>query len=278
MPTPTINAIQQFTPQAIKTTHFLAKATTKAAASFALGGKTISVDINPQTPPTAIVNEFRLSPAAAKKLSRRDNLIEGIASAIPTDSNTVREVKTYLARVNVPVNISDNSAFYFISVRRRDAAATANPADALDLNKRITSASEQHFILGLSLNSKKNLVATLVHPNYKIGGKLKKGGATIIVIPRTKPGARPGNVGPLPEVIAQADPDDTQDFAACYQKCMDTVPAWLVAIVATICSACALSFAATPFSIPLTAVACISCAAAVGTVFGNCLLTCHEML
>jgi hypothetical protein len=279
MPTTQVNMIQQFTPNNIAKTHPLAMATTAAAASFALGAQTISVKINKKTPPAAIVNKFELSAAAAKKLNRSDNVIEGIASAI--QATTVQVVKTYLARVNVPVNIANKSQFYFVSIRRRDTASAATPAEALVLSNRFPSAGKQNFILGLSQDKGKNLIAALVHPSYQKGGKLWKGGVTVVTIP---PAGSSGTQSP-PAATPHPDPDNTQDFAACYSACMQQIPPFLLALAGGVCSTCGATIALAAGTVGgggitagAVAVACVACAVAIGIVLGNCLLNCHEML
>lgn len=269
-----LNTFQQMSPKSIPASHFLAKATKKAASSFALGNKTISLDIDPNTPQAAIVNEFKLSAAAARKLGRSVNVTEGVVSAIPAGSKTVKEIKTYLTRVKTPATITNNSHFYFVTVRSKDTATAAMPADYLNLNKELPSARTQNFILGLQINSKKQLVATLVHPNYVLAGKLKKGGATILTFIFPVAGAAPQP----PSAAAQPDPDNTQDFAACYSSCMGNIPPFLLVLAGAVCTTCALAIGATPISAPVLAVACSACAIAIGIVLGNCLLNCHEML
>ena len=269
-----LNTFQQMSPKSIPASHFLAKATKKAASSFALGDKTFSLDLDPHTPQAAIVNEFKLSAVAARRLGRSVNVTEGVVSAISAGSNTVKEIKTYLTRVKTPVAITNNSQFYFVTVRSRDTATAAKPADYLNLNKRLPSARQQHFILGLDLNSKKQLIATLVHPNYMLRGKLKKGGVTIVTIPVADTGA----AQQPPSAAPQPDPDNTQDFAACYSSCMANIPPFLLALAGAVCTTCAVAIATTPISAPALAVACIGCGITIGIVLGNCLLTCNEML
>jgi len=287
MPTPTVNTIRQLTPTSIAASHFLAKATTKAAASFALGRETISVQLDPEVPRAASVTDFELPTAAANKLRRSDNVIEAVSSAIRTGSNTVTKLKKFLATVNVPVNIADNSQFYFMSVRRRDVP-NATSADALNLSKRLPCASDQHFILGLSVDSKKNLIATIVLPSSKIRGKSTKGGASVVKFPRffeRRPGvpeAPPVETGPFvpapepPGEPAEA-PDNTQDFADCYAKCMANIPGFLLTLAGAVCASCAATIAAAGAAGAIV-LACAACAVAIGIILGNCLLTCHEML
>jgi hypothetical protein len=270
-----INTVQQMSPKSIPASHFLSKATKKAASSFALGDKTISLDIDPHTPQAAIVNEFKLSAAASRSLGRSVNVIEGVASAITAGSNAENEIKTYLTRVKTPANITNNSSFYFVTVRSRNTAVVVNPIDYLDLNKRLPTARTQNFILGLHRNSKKQLVVTLLHPTYKLAGKKRKGGATIVTFPLTD---NTSAAQQPPSTAAQPDPDNTQDFAACYSSCLNNIPPFLLALAGAVCTTCAAAIATTPISAPALAVACSACAIAIGIVLGNCLLNCHEML
>jgi hypothetical protein len=238
-----------------------------------LGDKTISLDLDPHTPQAAIVNEFQLSAAAARNLGRNVNVTEGVVSKIPPNSHTVKEIKTYLTRVKTPANITNNSHFYFVTVRSRDTATAATPADYLNLNKQLPSARAQNFILGLHINSEKQLVATIVHPNYKLGRKLRKGGVTIVTLLSTDKDA----VQQPPSVAAQPDPDNNQDFAACYASCMASIPPFLLVLAGAVCGSCAFAIGTVPISGPVIAVACLACAGAIGIILGNCFLTCHEM-
>lgn len=277
MPAPELSTVRQFTPKTITATHFVAKAQAKTAESFDLGGKNISINLDPKRSKAAIVNQFKLSPAAARKLGRSENVVEGVASAIDPASKTLKEVRTYLTKVRVPDAIVKEGTFYFVSLRRRDVAqAGVLSADILHVSKRVPIATEQHFILGLSVDTKTRLVATIVHPDY-LGrtGKKKRGGITVVKIPTI---LQAGTAEQPPVAESLPDPDDTQDFAACYSACLKDGSPVVLALAGVVCTACGLALASVVLAPEAIATVCVACAVALGLVLGNCLLTCHEML
>lgn len=281
------NANLRLRPKLVPNQHFLSKATFKAAKDFELGDNKLNIEFDRTIPQYAIVNEFKLLAPASRKLGRKENIVEGIASAIDQTTSDLKLVKDYLKRVKVDDNITDNSQFYFISLRRRNpigfgrgTIGAINPADLLRLTKELPISSEQNFILALSKDKKNNLIATIIHSKFKG----KKAGASIIKVSGFEAQDETTQIENPPHVVEHnADPDeDTQDFANCYSTCMNNVPDYMLSIVGGICGACVGTIAATAGTAgaasPALIVACTGCAVALGLVFGNCLLTCHEML
>jgi hypothetical protein len=283
MPTLELADLHQLSPKTISPTHFLSQALTRAANTFELGGKQLQLGlINSKA---AAVHRFALPPAAARKLGRKDSVVEAVASGIDPRSAAIREIRSYLRRIKVNSDIASKSSLFFISLRRRDEThAGVTPGEILHLGKPVATANENSFVLGLALNPTGDLVATILHPDFhwarpQTGNTprlpKKKGGGFIFTFPLPSEGAASP---PSPIVEDKPDPDNSQDFAACYHSCMANVPLWMVVIASAACGACTAAIAAAEIAAPAIAVTCTACALTVGLVLGNCLLECHEML
>jgi hypothetical protein len=283
MPTPELADLHQLSPKTITPTHFLSQALTQAANTFELGGKQLQLGlINSKA---AAVHRFALPPATATKLGRKDSVVEAVASGIDPRSPAIREIRSYLTRIKVNSDIATKSSLFFVSLRRRDETrAGVTSGDILHVSKQFATANENSFVLGLALNATGHLVATILHPDFhwarpQTGGSprppKKKGGGFVLTFPLSSEGA---TSPPLPVVEDKPDPENTQDFAACYGSCMANVPAWMLAIASGTCAACIAAISAATLAAPAIAVACTACALAVGLLLGNCLLECHEML
>ena len=292
MPTQQVESIKQFTPKLVSKSHFLSKATTKAASSFKLGGSTLDIKLElDRTTQVATVKEFKLNPVAASKLSRKSNIVETISSAILPDADSVKIMKDYMKKVKIEKEVIDNGKFYFVTARRRKQEDMASNG-LLRLTREVVIEKEYHMVLSLSINKKGKLVASYIHPDMIINNKQLGRGVTQIIFPNLTinylPETNNQEDNNEPEVVSNPDRDNdevssTFDFAQCYDGCLETVQAWILGIVEGICAACVGTIASQlipgvqPVSVPLLLVACGSCALSAAAVGANCFLTCHEM-
>jgi hypothetical protein len=276
--------LHQLLPKTIPPTHFFSQVLEQAANTFDVNGKQLQLRL--VNSKAAAVHRFALPPAAATKLGRKDSVVEAVASGIDPSSPAIQDIRSYLTRIKVPRDIATNSSLFFVSLRRRDETrAGVTSGDILHVSKRVATANENNFVLGLAVNATGHLVATILHPDFHWAAPShtgliprpakKKGGGFVLTLPLASEGA---TSPPPPVVEDKPDPDNTQDFAACYGSCMANVPGWMLVVATAACGTCTATIAAAELAAPALAVACTACALAVGLVLGNCLLQCHEML
>ena len=270
----------------IKASSPLAKALDKLAGKFPLGGGEVNIRLDPKLAPCALITEFKLGAAAAAKLGRQENLLECAAAPVNMSAATKRRIQSYLKRVKVPRKISEASTYFLVIVRRRDLPPGA--AGRFDLKKKVPTANEVGFILGLAGDDKKKgkMVATIIHSDYYVKGVRKKGGVTVVLLPRPgSEGEAGGSGGGGAQAQPQPDPDNTQDFAQCYLDCLADIPPFLITLYLVACTTCSVALAiaaSTGGGAGVTAaglvIACTACAVVVGAILGNCLLNCQELL
>ncbi len=273
----------RFCPVEIKASSSLAKALGRLAGKFSLGGGKVNIGLDPKLAPCAVITEFKLGAAAAAKLGRQENLLECAAAPVNMVATTKRQIQSYLQRVKVPRKVSDASTYFLVIVRRRDLPPGS--VGRFDPGKKFPIGNEVGFILGLAADDKK-MIATIIHSDYYVRGVRKKGGATVVTLPRCGSGADTGGGGGSDtQAQPQPDPDNTQDFAQCYLDCIADIPPYLITLAAVACATCTVALAvaaSTGGGAGVTAVglviACAACAVVVGAILGNCLLTCLEML
>lgn len=263
-----------FQPKRVPVNFYLTKAAVQAATEYELNKKTVILKVDTDHP-YAMVREFPLTTHAAKKLGRKENVVEGIACRI-SDQESVSAVRDYLTEFKVPTNIRDQSIFFFIRVGRRDYE---DKAAALMLTKQHKLAKTESFVLGIT-NEDKHWVISAIFLDKR---KNFNGAITVSNFLKTDLAEESKYDGQPSEFTSYPD-NPTQDFAVCYFECVKNVPGWLVGVVAAICGACTGAIAASlipgaqPVSVPILTAACGGCAVAIGVTLGNCFLTCHEML
>jgi hypothetical protein len=273
---------EQFCPVEIKASSGLAKALRRLAGKFPLDGGEVNIGLDPKLVPCALITEFKLGAAAAAKLGRQENLLECVAAPVNMVAATKRRIQSYLQRVKVPRKVADTSTYFVVIVRRRGLPPGA--AGRFDLGNNVPIDNEIGFILGLAADHK-NVIATIIHSDYYVQGIMRKGGATVVTLPRCGTGADASGGGSGTQAQPQPDPDNTQDFTQCYLECLANIPPFLITLAAVACATCSVALAiaaSTGGGAGVTAaglvIACAACAAVVGAILGNCLLTCLELL
>jgi hypothetical protein len=271
------------TPKQIQPQHFLAKELLKKSRSFNLARTTI--DLKPTSENVAAAaTTFKLSPQAARRLGRPENLIEAAAAPIE-DAASIKAIRASLKSLNVPTAESPSTAFYVLEARRRvPGQVLTRDLDRIPTRLRKEfgelvllehrTANEETLLLQFASDDKKAKVV--------IAGRF---GAFTTYLSRAT-GSLAGDVDEDEDEreVEDHSVDSRQDFAQCYKGCMDEIPGWLLAVVGAACAACTGALAlgtipgTQPVTVPVLITACSACAVAVGIVLGNCLLTCHEML
>jgi hypothetical protein len=265
-----------FQPKYISAQVDIAAATLSAARTFNLGGNPVQLGLD--TAPKkqmGLVHRFELNASNAKKLGRKENILECISSGITSRSSRA-EIDRYLRKLHVPDFLREHAQFYLVSARRR------TPKDSrfdTILSKKHEIVAEEHFILGLVEEAKQ--LKLMIIPSGKRGVVMMN---TMKLMKALEPEDDDQKDNNTTSDTATSYPDDrSQDFAVCYDGCMDEVPDWLKGVVTGVCASCLtlIAVAAVPggqVAAPLLIGACAGCVLAIGSVIGNCILTCHEML
>ena len=271
-----------FQPKYIHQNLDIARATQSAARLFNLGGKPtrLTLDTRPRRQ-MALVNRFNLDESTSRKLGRGDTIVESIASPIIKRSS-LAEINNYLTRLRVNEELRETANFYFVSARRR-AEENANSSTLLSGRHKIVK--EAHIILGIVQQAGK--LFWMIIPSGRGGVTVVDASSMTNALEEEpdKDDSSSDSSHENSENTTMTYPDDpTQDFAVCYSECLSNVPAWIMTPVAGICGACvtmvgiaAATGGSDTISVPVLAVVCTGCVAAVGAVLGNCVLMCHEM-
>jgi hypothetical protein len=272
----------RFCPVELKASNDLAKALARLGSKFPLGGSEVNIELAAKRPACGLITEFRLGARAAARLGRKENLLECAAAPVNMAAATKRRIQSYLQRVKVPRKVSESSTYFLVIVRRRDLAPGA--AGRYDLGKKVPIANEVGFILGLAIEDKK-MIATIIHTDYYVKGVRRKGGVTLVNLPRSGSEAAAGTGGSGAEAQPQPDPDNTQDFAQCYLECLRSIPPFLITIYVVACTSCSIALAVAAASgggagvtVAGMVIACTACVAVVGAILADCLLDCLEVL
>lgn len=269
----TATDLQVIVPKRISERHYLAKDLVATTSALDLGGKVIN--LKPDTSGLfAAANTFELSSRAAAKLGRQQNSVE-IAVAPVRDAKAATAVAKFLDDRGVPAG--EGSALFAVDLRRRVPGRLVG-RDASRLPTRIRHdlggllafehqvAAQQVGVLQL-VRRKKKLWFDLIVPTGVFSSSWSAIGTT---------SDDDTDDQDIPDT-ATYPTDRSQDFAACYSRCIEGVPWWLTAVAVAACGGCTTILATVPEP-GAVAFACGGCVAAIGIILGNCVLTCHEML
>lgn len=267
-------------PKRIPTKHYLAKDLTAKFSAYTLADS--AIDLHPDSANViAFAHTFDLSARATAKLGRRQNTIEAAVAPL-RDASATQAVQKFLDARQVPKG--EDGTFYALDVRRRLPGRLIGN-DAIRLPSRIRHDLGELLTFEHEIGSAQSAILHVVRRKKKLWFDFIQPQGVLSVY-WSKIGM--GQVNDEDdEDIRETETypaDPTQNFAACYSQCIDSVPDWAVGIVVATCGTCTAALGATlvpgiqPASVPVLITACVLCAAAVGGVIGNCMLTCHEML
>lgn len=257
---PKLMAAEDFHPKLITANSHLAKAAVLAAGTFKMGDKTVALKLD-TAKPHAIVKDFDLPADAARKLGRKENIVECTSCAI-SDKDSIDAIHSRLSQLKVPKEIREQSAYYFLRGGHR---TSDNKKEAMALAKVLPIQDEKLLILGIMEGRDKKTVLTVLR-NGRRGAFVIKGAVPSKDAPTT--------TAPPPKT--DVHPDDTGDKAgACFAGCSVLLVPAMLPVMAILCPPCIASFAAEPISFPLTLLACAICVTPIGAAIVSCLIICE---